>query len=289
MAPLHTENEHGEGALDQRADGERDTARSARPAPARAQPAIPGCENEQIRYFNIQALSRPLDMPAPVRRGLAGVLAVAVVIGAIMLFMYYNDVVNAPARDQAALEENLAREVALDLPPLASYMALSDQQIMDELTATGATLYERTPLGTLEAGGFTVIKLADGVSLADAGAFYLAGINNLSAANAVKLLNGSWEFEVGRESGTNLYVSYADFSAGSVEVAVQNAIEAEGLSEAEIADSGIDESGNTYATGSIETEAGTCTWRVSAVPLSDLYHVSGLPKTAYYVGVRFIA
>ena len=96
-----------------------------------------------------------------------------------------------------------------------------------------------------------MIKLTDEVSLADAGVMYASGLGSLSAYDAARLLNDSWDLEVSREDGTSLRVRYADFGASSVEEAVQRAIEAEGLADAGIDESGVDESGNTYAAGTI--------------------------------------
>ena len=47
--------------------------------------------------------------------------------------------------------------------------------------------------------------------------------------------------------------------------------------------------GNTFKQGTVEANETTYTWRVSAIPLSDMYDISGLPETATYVGGRLSA
>lgn len=240
-----------------------------------------------IRYLDDSGLNRPLDMPAQVRRGLLVALALACIIGAAMIFRYFDSIIGAPQRDQEAMQENLAREVSLDLPQLVSFMTMGDQDIMASLNSTGYTIYEKTPVGANEAGGFEVIKLPEGVSLEEAGLVYLAGMSNASAADASRLLNGSWTLSVDRSSGTSMRVRYADFASGSADATIQNAKAAEGLSEIQAAEAGVDDAGNTYQAGTVDMNGETYSWRVSVIALSEVYEVSGLPDDALFVGIRF--
>lgn len=247
---------------------------------------LPGFDNKNIAYMDAESLSRPLDSPKHVRMATIVALVAAAVIGGIMLFNYFDAVINAPARERAALEENLSQEVSLGMPGLASLMGLSDEDALAALYATGATFYERVPLGSSPDVSFEVMRLPDGLSIADAGALYLAGISNLSATDAAKLLHGSWDLSLSRTEGTNLYVRYADFTSGSVQGAIENARGEAGLGDGELTDSGIDEAGNTYATGTVSDSGITYSWRISAISLDEVYDVSGLPDDAVYVGIR---
>ena len=51
-------------------------------------------------------------------------------------------------------------------------------------------------------------------------------------------------------------------------------------------ESGVDDAGNTFQTGTIDVDGTTYAWRVSAIALSSVYDITGLPDTAVYVGVR---
>lgn len=241
-----------------------------------------------VRYYDGAELSRPLEMPQRVRLVMYGAMAVAAVIGALFLFNYFDSIMNEPLRQQQTLQENLTREVALDLPSLAGLMPRSDEKIMAKLEKAGYTLYERTPVGTDPDGGFEVIKLPADVSLEEAGAMYLTGVDNLSAPDAVKLLKGAWTLTVSRKAGTSMRLRYADFDSGTIEKAIQNAMAAEGLENATVDDSGVDDSGNTYQAGTVtDKKERTYNWRVSVIDLSEVYAISGLPNTAYFVGIRF--
>lgn len=241
-----------------------------------------------VRYPDAAALLRPLDMPRNVRMGLAVALAAAAIVGGIALFAVFDNMFGTPMREQDALEQNIARDVALDLPNLGSLMGLSDADIMTTLSASGATLYEKVPVGT-SATEFEVIKLPSDVTLADAGAMYLTGVDNLSPSGAAKLLNGSWDLKVNREAGMNINVRYADFKSGTIEAAIQAALDAEGIDAASIAESGVDDAGNTFAAGKTNVNGTEYNWRVSALELSEVYKVKGMPENTYYVGVRFTA
>ncbi len=241
-----------------------------------------------VRYFDGAELSRPLEMPARVRYVALAAMAVAAILGCLFLAHHFDQVTNEPLRQQQALQDNLAREVAYDLPSLPTMMAQSDEDIMASLTEAGYTLFERTPIGTNPDGGFEVIKLPADVSLEEAGAMYIKGIEKLAPADAVRLLKGSWNLTVERKNGANMRVRYADFESGTIEKAIQSAMQAEGLENATVSDSGVDDSGNTYQAGTVDTEDGvTYNWRVSAIDLSQVYEIAGLPNTAFYVGIRF--
>ena len=43
---------------------------------------------------------------------------------------------------------------------------------------------------------------------------------------------------------------------------------------------------NICSMGTLDAEGTPCTWKISALPLSDMYSISGLPEDACYVGVR---
>lgn len=242
-----------------------------------------------VRYYDGAELSRPLEMPPRVKAIMLAAMVVAAVVGCLFLGRYFDQIMNEPIRQQQTLQDNLAREVSYDFPLLSSLMPLSDEEIMTALTDAGYTLYERTPVGTDPDGGFEVIKLPADVSLEEAGLMYVQGIDKLSAGDAVKLLKGAWTLTVSRKAGDDMRLRYADFASGTIEKAVQGAMQVEGLENAEVTDSGVDDSGNTYQAGVVSTDNGTYNWRVSVIELDEVYDISGLPNTAFYVGIRFTA
>ena len=176
--------------------------------------------------------------------------------------------------------------MSYDIPNLTTFMESSDDAIKHALANAGYTTYETTKEGEYPDGGFDIVKLPSDVSLAEAGVMYASGISSLSATDASRLLKGSWTLSVNHSGTTDMRLKFADFSSGGVDAAIQNAMTASGLAEAPIADSGTDNAGNTYRSGTIDANGATYNWRVSAIPLSSVYKIKGLPDTAIYVGVR---
>ena len=246
-----------------------------------------GFENEAIRYLDARPLERPISTPFTVRRGMVALMVAAAVVGAACLFWYFDAVVSAPSREAALVEENIARNVPLDLPQLATLMPLGDEEVLAALQASGDTLFQLVPIGEQPEGGFEVVKLPEGVTVAEAAASYAAGLDNISAATATRLLNGGWRLTVTRSGGTDMYVGYADFKSHEPQAAITQAMAAEGIDPASTADAGTDELGNTYSTGTLTLDDHAYNWRISVVPLPTMYRLHGIPDTIQYVGIRF--
>lgn len=248
---------------------------------------LPG-EEQAVVYPDGSALLRPLDPPRSLKAKMLVPVVAACLIGGAIFLGYANAVIGEPQRQQEALEANITRDVALDLPAIAPLLSMGDQDIMSSLQSSGYTMYEKTPVGSNEKGGFEVIKLPSDVSLEQAGLMYLQGIDNLDPSDAGLLLHGSWSLSVDRSAGVNIRVRYADFNSQTIDAAIQNAKAAQGLADIQAEEAGVDDSGNTFQTGKAESNGETYTWRVSVCPLSDIYSVSGLPEDAYYVGIRYM-
>ena len=93
--------------------------------------------------------------------------------------------------------------------------------------------------------------------------------------------------DVEKKSGYTVRIRYADFEAGSLDSAIGRAMKTQKLTSKDVSESGEDKSGNTYKTGTVRIGTRTYTWRVSALPLSEMYDVKGLPKDACFVGLRY--
>lgn len=273
------------GHTDNSAKHSKTNASSKRREPRRRSSAYSSTPlEENIRYLNGRALDRPLYPPSNVfRKGLC-IALIAAIIGAIFLAIYFDNIFNGPVREREVLQANIDKEVTLDLPVMKELLNLDDAQIFAKLQETGATLFERVPVG--DAKPFEVVKLPQDVTLAEAGMLYMQGQNAISASDAAKLLNGSWDLTVNRENGINLVIHYADFKSGTTEQAIGIAAQSQGFDTTNNIDSGTDDSGNTYMSGSFDENGTSYTWRISALPLSEIYTQNGLPEDAVYVGIR---
>lgn len=241
-----------------------------------------------VRYLDDSGLRRPLDMPKPQLAIMAAFVVAAALIGWYLMTTVLDNVQGGAARAQASVEENLSREVSYDLPALTSYMGLSDEEIKQAVADAGYTVIDRGSLQEDPEAALELIKLPADVSELDAMMLYQKGMAKLSASEAALLLNGSWTLDTDRENGTAMVLHYADFASGSIDAALDSAMAAEGFDPATIPEggSGVDEVGNTYKSGTIDVDGTAYTWKVSAIPLSDMYDISGLPDTSVYVGIR---
>lgn len=244
-----------------------------------------------VRYLDGRGLARPLDMPRPQIAVMIGFVVVAALIGGYLLFNVLDAVKGGAARAQASVEENLSREVSYDLPPLTSYITMGDDEIKQALADAGLTVIDKGGMSDDPDAALELIKLPADVSELDAGMLYAKGVSKLSASEAALLLNGSWTLDADRTDGTSLRLRYADFTSGTLDAAIDAAIASEGFDPATIAEdgAGVDEVGNTFKQGTVDVDGTAYSWKVSAIPLSEMYDISGLPESAVYVGVRLSA
>lgn len=242
-------------------------------------------ENPNIYYMNGESLSRPMTLPPSAKVGIIVIIVIAAVLASVAFYMYFDATTNEPAREQARMQEQLDREVTLDLPDMLSMLELDDATIDAQLKGTGATFFERSAVGTGE--DYEMVKLPADVTLVDAAAMYASGVSKLTPSQAATLLNGSWDLMIERSNGLDMSLHYADFKSGNESNAITNAIAAEGLERGTVTDSGDNDGyGNHFTQGTIMINGVVYDWTVSSVALKDVYSINGLPDDAVYVGIR---
>ncbi len=240
-----------------------------------------------VRYIDGSRLARSMSLPASQRLIAVGFLAVALLIGGTMGYKVIDKVIGEPARAAAVVQENLSRSVSLDLPVVSELIEDDDASILAAFTEAGYSLYDITDEEVAEEGtGIDIMKFPSDMDAEEAKALYDTGLTNIDASDAAMLLNGSWEFITDRATGTDLRVKYCDFSSGSIDAAIDNAIINQGLDSTTFDESGTDTSGNTYQSGTIEIDGYTYNWLISACTLTDVYDIDNIDDTAVYVGVR---
>lgn len=240
-----------------------------------------------VRYLDGSSLLRPFSMPVLQKLIMIAFAIIAAVIGGVFAHQAIDQVVGAPARELEATTENVNREVALQLPILTSFIQADDGVIRGALAEVGYQTIDLTSEEVAAAGmGLDIVKLPEGVDPMQAGLAYAQGVTTIGSSDAARLLNGSWRLTVDRSAGMNASVKYADFSSGSLEAAIANAMAAEYLDGTFIGESGVDSSGNTYQSGTCDVNGIIYSWTVSACPLSAVYSVDGFPDDAVYVGIR---
>lgn len=238
----------------------------------------------EIDYLDGAPLRRPFSMPAGQRLIAGAVVLIAVAVGLYFL----NTTILAALREaqlaEQSIQENLARQASIEtLPKLEKLITLDDDSIKAKFEKAGYTTYETS---TEDEDELILYKLPDDMTIEEAAALYAKGISNITAVQATKLLNGSWQFVSEHSGVTSMVVRYADFTTGDPLVAIQNALEKTGFDPESVTETGEDDSGNTYSMGTIELDDATCTWKISSLPLSDMYSINNIPENACYVGIR---
>lgn len=237
-----------------------------------------------IAYLDASGLRRPFTMPMAQRIIAAIIVVIAIIIGYTAIDRTLLDSYRQAEAFQTSIESNLAREASIEtLPNMPGVMPLDNETTVASFTDAGIEVVDLTSLN--DSYDMMVCKVPSGMTAEETSDMYAKGIGALDAVEATKLLNGSWMLTADRENGT-MVVRYVDFKTSDPQIAVQNAIAKEGFDAATITETGVDDSGNTYSLGTVETEGGTCIWKASALPFDDIYSISGMPEGACYVGVR---
>lgn len=239
-------------------------------------------QNGAVNHPDASVLLRPFDPPKYVIAVCILGALVAAIAGGYVASKAIDQILHGAERNAATVEQNINREISYDFPQVASLMALDDESILAQFEEAGYTTYEFSE----EGAPLDVMKLPSDTTLADASIVYAGGIGNMDAVTASKYLVGSWRFTTDREEGVSMSVRYADLKATDAATAIQTAIDSQGWTAPEGVDLQTDSVGNTYLEGTVDTDAGECTWRVACCALSGVYDISGLPETAQYVGIH---
>ena len=107
---------------------------------------IPTGPSEEVSRLATKGLRRPFDLPLAVKIVLGASVAVAAVAGGVFVYHSADAILNADQREQAALQESLAREVTLNLPALSALAPLDNAGILATLQAESANVVDLTPL-----------------------------------------------------------------------------------------------------------------------------------------------
>lgn len=177
----------------------------------------------------------------------------------------------------------LSTPIDRNIPKLSSVYGDSDSTIYDTLSESN-DMYQIS----LTSDGMSLVRVPDGVTAEQMALYYANGFSSLSTDEIATVLRGAWWFTVNRTGSTVTKVKYADFTSGTTDKAIANAMADQGITDRSptLISSGTDTNKNTYKYGSYTNSSGTVMyWRVACCALSAVYSNSGLPKNSFYVGV----
>lgn len=212
------------------------------------------------------------------------VVIILIVVAGVVVYNWYSSTFSTESTTEQ-IEENATAEVTYDLPQALDMAGTTYESLIQYMDSLGVTYYDNTDDETKASSGASIIKLPDGVDLATAAAWYAQGVENLSTANAVRFLNGSWTISLTVDTEYDCRLRFALFGAGGESAAVTNVQSSVGLADATVTAEGTDSSGNTYVEGTFDKDGETYNFRIAACPLSDVYSVEDLPSDSTYVVV----
>lgn len=249
-------------------------------------------ENPNVYYLNGESLSRPLTLPKEIKTRRWIFVGIAVLIASLLLFLYFDQIVSAPVKVEAQMNELLSQDNPINPPDLLKLLDKSDKKIKSSLIAVADkndySIIDITDKADSK-NEMSLMKIPSGLTDEEGKELYSKGLNNLNAIQLVSLLYGGWDLNVNRTSGLNISLHYADFKSTTPTKAIAQAIAAEGLSRGTTSESGDDDGfGNAYSSGSIMIKGVDYAWTVSSTYLKNVYSANGIPDNATYVGIRVI-
>lgn len=249
-------------------------------------------ENPNVYYLNGESLTRPISLPKDIKKKRWIFVVLAILIASFMLFLYFDQIVGAPARAETQMHELLARDTATNPPDLIKLLDRSDKKIKSSLKSV-ANKNDYSIIDITDEVDkdkeMTLMKIPSGLTEDEGKELISKGLSNLDALQLVSLLDGGWDLNVDRTSGLNISLHYADFKSTTPTKAIAIAIASEGLSRGTTTNSGDDDGfGNAYSSGSIMIKGVDYAWTVSSTYLKNVYSAYGIPDNATYVGIRII-
>lgn len=242
-----------------------------------------------IRYLDSGKIHRSITMPMPARFVLLAFFLVALAIGGYIVAKTYDTIYGSQERAKAEISQNLSRDVDYQLPKLKKYVGLGDEDIFARYDSKGVNYFISSEENEYPDGGFELVKLPADVDNAEGQELYNKGISSLKATDASLILNGMWTMVLDRSEGFNVSLRYVNFTAKDMDAAINEAMEQQGFSAKSILKedgSGVDESGNTFKAGTVKIGGERYRWRVSVIPMEEIYDIKGMPEDAIFVGIR---
>lgn len=240
-----------------------------------------------VNYPDATKLLRPQSIQGPGIFIVLILMVIAAIVGGTFAYKAADNVYFSEVRKADTIQKNLQLDSPYDFPQIKNYIA-SDNAL--DVLSTMQNKYTMISLVPEEANskGFDYFKLPENVSKDEGTSALKKGIGGMTLVSASKILNGGWRLTMDLTNYQDLKIRYCDLKASSIEGAILDAIHTQGFDgdNCEMTKEGVDESGNTFKSGTIEIDDETYFWRVSALKFSDAYSISGMPDTAVYVGVR---
>lgn len=244
----------------------------------------------EVRYMQAPAFFGSPDIPHRDWAKVLGFVVVASLIGIFIGMHLIDNYVYADRKHAAAVEEMLASVERQPIPVLSDHRGQNSTDLRASLEQAGLMLVDN-PIDQSEDSGadaLDVDKMPASVDPVDINAAQQNGVMSLPAEKAAAFLSDYWNLTLYRSDATDLKVKYCLFGPTTAEQAIVQAVETQGWQSSSLGETGIDQVGNTYQHGTIDLDGHQYRWSVYACPLSEVYAVTGLPDSAWYISSRLV-
>lgn len=252
----------------------------------RSQSQLPG--SPDVRYMHAPALFSDGKFPTKHIPLLLGLLLVALLIGGMLAFRVIDEVVYADQKNAERVQEAISAVQPQPIPLLADHRNQGSEELRAVLQGAGLTLKENPITPEEGVDQLDVDKLPANTDQSIIDAANQHGIDKLPPPQAASYLMDYWNLTLSRTEAIDLRIRFQLFGPATVEQAIVKAVEAQGWQGSSIGESGTDQMGNTYQHGTIDYDGKQYRWSVYACPLKDVYPVSGLPESSWYLSARLM-
>ena len=211
-------------------------------------------------------------------------------IGALVIAFFgvdyvFNNASRISAQETAKNADLLARPIDLQLPVLTEWIWTSPDDARAYLEQSGlSTIDISTEEDLLANTTYDIFKVPSDLDLGVSHSILNSDLAQVQNSDLVHFLSDSWELRY--NSDPNLYVATKayNFTSPTIEEAIASSVVYQGWDAGTVEESGVDTAGNTYQRGSVSIGDTTYHWRVSAIPLEQMFKVVNLPTKVFYVG-----
>ena len=239
----------------------------------------------QIVYLDHKNLKNRSNKPKALQTFTGVCMLVALVIAFFGVDYVFNNSSRVSAQETAKNAELLARPIDLQLPVLTEWIWTSPDDARAYLEQSGLTTIDiSTEEDLLANTTYDIFKVPSDLDLGISHSILNSDLAQVQNSDLVHFLSDSWELRYNSDPHLYTATKAYDFNSPTIEEAIASSVAYQGWDAGTVEESGVDTAGNTYQSGTVTIGDTTYNWRVSAIPLEQMFNIVNLPCKVFYVG-----
>lgn len=242
-------------------------------------------EFTQVVYPAHKNLKNLTNRPMLLKSFTGVCMLVALVIAFFGVDYVFNNAERVSAKETAKNAELLARPIDLQLPLLRDWIWTAPDDARAHLAQSGLSIIDMSTEEDIASNTtYDIFKAPSDLDLGISNAILNRDLAQVRNSDLVHFLSDSWELRYHWDSHFYISTKAYNFSSPTIEDAIAASVAYQGWDVGTVVESGVDTAGNTFQGGTITIDNNVYNWRVSAIPLDQMYNVANLPADAFYVG-----